>query len=410
MGWLFVIGYFPSPFLDEMIYSIVSRYHLISSNMSENQTSQDLFSRNMSNIKMDLFPFARELEERLKHFGFYSASEIINSFSFYNYYTKFLVHHDVEKFKSLMLDERPGRIKNEIYCHDIEKFNCKYYKFCSKCIEEDSIYGVPYWHITHNLPGITICNKHKCKLIASKVLFNGKKLVSLINVVQGTPLPRLNDKEEELLKLINEETIYLFSTEQDFSEYITPYISFLYSLGYIDDFFINEKDLIDDFVAFYSDDICEILGIDKKFIINKIIESIKYASSNIHPLFHILFIIFCDKKIENINNNALITPFGPTPSKCIVCKSIDRYCIHKSILRYREQGIKGTFWCSCGYNYYINSWEKNNIVTISYGEALCKYITELLFEEDLSISGICNRLHITKQELKCYLNSGREKY
>lgn len=403
-----MIGRFPTPYNDELIYSILSRYHIISSNESEHLTSNELFDRDMKLIKMDLFPYAKKLEMKLQHFNFYNSIEIIENFSFFNYYNKFLSTDTKNKFRNLMLKERPGRIINEIYNIDIGKYNSEYYKFCLSCLEEDSNNGVPHWKISHNLPGMTVCVKHKCKLIMSEVLFNGKKLVPLSSEVQGKPLPILSAKEEEILSLVNEQTFYLFSTDQTFTEYITPYISFLYTLGYFNNFSINKNKLKEDFNDFYSPNICAILGIDKEFVIKNIIECIKYSTYNIHPLFHILFIIFCGKKIEDLNNNSLPIPFNYEPLNCIVCKTSEKDNIHKLVLRYSSEETVGRFWCACGYNYVITSRDQNKIETIDYGEALYKHIMDLLFREELSISDICNQLHISKLELERYLISHRK--
>ena len=131
-----MIGCFPTPYNDELIYSVLSRYHLISSNESEHLTSNELFSMRMWEIKMDLFPYAKKLEAKLEHYNFFKASEILENFSFLNYYNKFLSYDNKNKLQNLMLDERSGWIRNEIYCHEIESYNNDYYKFCLNCFQE----------------------------------------------------------------------------------------------------------------------------------------------------------------------------------------------------------------------------------------------------------------------------------
>ena len=51
----------------------------------------------------------------------------------------------------------------------------KYIKFCPACFEEDyERYGEFYWHCIHQLPGTTICKKHKLWLQDSEVLVQHK--------------------------------------------------------------------------------------------------------------------------------------------------------------------------------------------------------------------------------------------
>ena len=396
-----MIGCFPTPYNDELIYSILSRYHLISSNESEHLTFNEFFSKAMREIKMDLFPYAKRLEMKLGHFNFYNAIEIIENFSFFNYYSKF--SKNKSKFQSLMLDERAGRIKSELYCHDIEIYNADYYKFCLKCFDEDSENGVPYWHITHNLPGVTFCEQHNCKLVVSDVIFNGKKLIALSSQVKISVPPLLSDKEEKILKLITEQTVYLFYTKKFNIEYITPYISYIYNLGYLTEFYINEKRLKEDFINFYSDNVCKMLHVDNEYVISKIIGIISDSTKEIHPLFHILFIIFCGMKISDLSkSNSLSTPFDSSLLDINVCKCYEGSFIHNSSLRFRSKVLFGSYKClSCGNIYDIDSRDKK--LSVRYGKGFSEKVIELLFIGDLSISEICSKLNTSKTELKNYL-------
>jgi hypothetical protein len=45
---------------------------------------------------------------------------------------------------------------------------------CRQCVFEDKKkFGVPYWHVTHQLPGTWICEEHQCSLSESTVKSNG---------------------------------------------------------------------------------------------------------------------------------------------------------------------------------------------------------------------------------------------
>lgn len=42
--------------------------------------------------------------------------------------------------------------------------------FCPVCAREDAMgYGVPYWHCEHQIPGVSICNRHRCRLMSRLV-------------------------------------------------------------------------------------------------------------------------------------------------------------------------------------------------------------------------------------------------
>lgn len=400
-----MIGFFPTPYKDEFIYSILARYHQTSSNKSEHLTTNELFSISMREINMDLFPYAKKLEIKLKHFNFYNAVEIIEKFSFFNYYYKFLSYTSDSRFQSLMLNERSGWIGNELYRHDISRYNDDHYKFCLECFEEDLKMDLPYWRISHNLPRVTYCVRHNCKLVKSDVKFNGKKFVVLSSEVKFNDIPLLSEYEEDLLKLITEETNYIFNCKENFRENVTQYISYLFDLGYIEDFSINEKKLKEQFVNFYSDNICKVLNINKDYVIFNVLEKIKSFSKEIPPLFHILFLIFCNKKIKDLKeSNPILTPFNRVVLKNS-CNCFDGIFVHNCSLRFRGKVLYGSYKCSiCEKIFEIDA--KHKKLSVRYGDKFSEQVMELLFIEDLSVSEICIKLNINKTELKNYLTTG----
>nr|WP_240949836.1 TnsD family Tn7-like transposition protein [Psychrobacillus sp. BL-248-WT-3] len=209
------------------------------------------------------------------------------------------------------------------------------------------------------------------------------------------------------MKLISEQTVYLFYKKDSTRDTNTAYISYLYESGYLKDFALDEKSLTNDFMLFYSDSICKIINIDKKYVISTLIRRIKEAATgDIHPLFHILFLIFCGKKIKHLNeNNQLTIPFDSDLFIEKTCKCFDGFFIHNSTLRFRKEGLIGSVKCSCGNYYGIESW--NMKIEVRYGEKFTEQVGELLFVEDLPISEISSKLNISKSDLKNYLISRR---
>lgn len=394
-----MIGYFPAPYQDEMIYSVIARYHSSSLSKSVSNTMDELFSRRDYIIKNDFFRYSKRLELRLKHFSFYSEKEIIERFTFFRYYTKFIIK---KFFFDLMINES-SRIEKEIFNPKINLPNSRYYKFCIKCREEDLVNGVPYWRINHNLPGITLCSKHNCKLTESDILFNGKELTALSKEVKGTLIPKLSKRDEILLEKINNETINLFYSKDEFYEYKTQYISYLFELGYYDEKCLNEDKLKIDVACFYSDSICEVLNINKEITVSEISNII--SGYNQAPLFHILFLIFCNKSIKNLNSSLLETPFGFPPFKCknIACQYYEKENIHTFFLKDRFlDGIEGIFICSCGYTYSVLG-GKDKVSIISYGEVFLKYLTDLVFNQDMELNVVCRELNIDMDVIKKHL-------
>jgi hypothetical protein len=92
-----------------MIYSVILRYHLASPNIRASYTKEELFSNKITAIRTDFFPYAVMLEERLKHFSFYSSIKIIKNLTFYEYFIKFLSQDDFNKLEDLLINKRAGQ-------------------------------------------------------------------------------------------------------------------------------------------------------------------------------------------------------------------------------------------------------------------------------------------------------------
>lgn len=49
-------------------------------------------------------------------------------------------------------------------------------RYCHECIVEDcNQFGEPYWHISHQIPGIHICHKHYSRLLTSSLQVSSRE-------------------------------------------------------------------------------------------------------------------------------------------------------------------------------------------------------------------------------------------
>ena len=51
-----------------------------------------------------------------------------------------------------------------------------YFYYCQKCVNDEiKVLGETYWHLSHQLPGVLVCIKHKILLRKSGIEFRSKK-------------------------------------------------------------------------------------------------------------------------------------------------------------------------------------------------------------------------------------------
>ena len=155
-----MIVYFPSIYPDELVYSWFCRYYVHSGCLNHKMVLKDLYCINSDDSSESLIGDLRP--EVLEQFDrMYSIEKLVLEHTMYPQYIRFLPLE--QKKVSFGLPSVPS--------------GDKYFRFCPMCVEEDrEIYGETYWHRKHQIHTITVCTKHKCRLVESKVLVQSEQV------------------------------------------------------------------------------------------------------------------------------------------------------------------------------------------------------------------------------------------
>lgn len=160
-----MLTFFPNPYPDELLYSIIARYHVWSGNDEMSDTMEELFGYRRERATLLIPKHLKRMAEKTKKFGL-------------NYET-LLYEHTIFPFVTCLLNKASfdyvlDSINNDqkennlcIYKHNI----CpRFLKYCLLCIRDDrDIYGEAYWHRKHQSYGIDICSKHRFHLKESRI-------------------------------------------------------------------------------------------------------------------------------------------------------------------------------------------------------------------------------------------------
>jgi DNA-binding protein Fis len=158
-----MLHWFPTPYPDELLYSVFARYHLRSGNTSPKITIEELFEKRTVRSVWDL---PANLNILLSQLGSYwHADQLILNHTMYPYYAAFLLPKQAKQVKQSMLDCKGSTIHTRI---GLAASNLKAKTnlwVCSDCINEDmDNYGETYWRRVHQAPGVFICPKHETLL------------------------------------------------------------------------------------------------------------------------------------------------------------------------------------------------------------------------------------------------------
>ena len=162
-----MIAYMPTIYPDELVYSWFCRYYVHSGCFSHKTALQELYCK-----KSDYL--SKEFIGNLNHGAMekinkiYPMDELVLNHTMFPQYARFI---PLEKKKEALyrLGHEPCDV-HHLFCVLPRNEGEQYLKFCPMCAKEDrERYGETYCHRKHQIRNMSICVKHKCRLMESSV-------------------------------------------------------------------------------------------------------------------------------------------------------------------------------------------------------------------------------------------------
>lgn len=363
-----MMTFFPVPYDDEILYSILARYHIRSGNTSIKATLQDIYGKTSVTAVVDLPSHLQRLIYNMPINTQYTADDLVDKHTLYPFYSAFLPPQQAEKIREYMKNDKGGGIYNKIGLMASSITLNQYFKFCPQCVKEDmEKYGELYWHRVHQIPGVYVCPKHKISLHDSQVPVRGfnkhEYKTAAPNVCKITD-DKINYPDEILVKMITlaEDVVFLLNHQfpnKPLEWFREQYLNRLKELGYANiNGRIRQKDLLASFVDYYGNDFLKMVqsDIDINNDYNWLTGMLRRKNKTSHPLRHLLLMQFLGIPVTDMFNTRLeYKPFGDGPWPCLnpaaahylepVISSIEiKYCADNK----RPIGI---FKCDCGFIY-----------------------------------------------------------
>lgn len=169
-----MIPFFPTPYPDELWYSVICRYHIRSGNPSVKYSIRELYGANHINVPVELCGALSPLLDALPTKDL-TAKDIIMQHTLYPYYTRFFSIN--RKKSAYMLALNGNRHAGQhIGIYQSSSMVARRLRYCPQCFDEDiATYGEPYWHRLHQIPGIAVCPRHGCWLADTEITLTGHR-------------------------------------------------------------------------------------------------------------------------------------------------------------------------------------------------------------------------------------------
>ena len=405
--------FFPSMYEDELLYSVIARYHIRGGNKCYSYTTSDIFGRNTVKASIYLPSNISNLVENLPKNYLKDEINIINNHTLFPFYSAFLSPDTSNKILNSMMRESGIDIYSRAGICASTISIPKYLKFCPKCMEEDfEKYGETYWHRIHQIQCVEVCPKHKIILQNSSVKFSLYYKQEYIaadgdNCVENKVVNYSNDTIDKLYNLAKDIEYLLNSNfkRRNIEWHRSNYINYMIARGLATPRGrIRQDKLISEFKEFYGEEFLEIVqsNIEYTETRNWVSEICRKTRYNIHPVRQLLFIRFLKVKIDDFFNIEYeYKPFGDAPWPCFN-KASNHYgenVIKNIKIKYsrKTKRITGTLCCECGYKYLkeksfneVDIKEKTRV--LNFGQVWKQKLIDLVLEGQLNLQEIADRL------------------
>lgn len=362
------LSFFPKPYPDEILYSILARYHIRSGNLSPKLTLQELFNSNNAIATADLPCNLEALATNLSPISRITVEELIQNHTLYRFYAAFLPQERSQQIFEAMRSGNGGGIHDRVGIRASLVRVPQYFRFCPKCIQNDQqTYGELYWHRVHQVPGVLVCPHHGGILQDSAVPIQGLNRheygpANLDNCHINSPGEAFSQKALNILHALAQDVCFLLENKLppgDANWFRQQYISLLIERGLATATGrVHQRELLGQFLCFSGHG--TLTAIDSTLCSenthNWLMGIVRKHRNAFHPIRHLLLIRFLGVSIEEFfKSDRGYQPFGAGPWLCLNAAAkhyLNPVVTHLAISRCCDtKKPVGTFSCSCGFIY-----------------------------------------------------------
>ncbi|KZL93249.1 TnsD family Tn7-like transposition protein [Clostridium magnum] len=389
---------------DELLYSAIGRYHIVSGSLNYKKTLQELFETDSVVASLEFTGYLDNLSNMLPNELNIDSNYLIYNHTILPIYLPFLPESRkyiiLQKIKSCCakdLKTQTGFIAGSIMRNN----GIMYCPLCAKF--EVQKFGEAYVHRLHQVEGILTCPTHKCFLNTYKIHQNKVSRLQFITFhTDILEFDRCNfiDNSLSILTEISNGMSYLLKNELDNfdqNKIHHLYIQLLRNKGLVTNSQrIEQRKLYEKFISYYGIDILKLLKClpDSGNEYNWLKVITRKPKRVVNPLRQVLFMIFLVQSVEEffkIPNNFNISR-KKFPCLNPVCDKYKKYVINRYNIKKdcKTNDEIGTFYCKCGFVYSRNMNRNNFSIgrVVCYGELWEKNLRDLILKGGYSIRNI----------------------
>jgi len=423
----YMVSFFPQPYPDEILYSVIARYHIRSGNTSPKITLQDLFKSQTTVATVDLPSNLSNLIKNLQFISNYQVEELIYKHTLYPLYSPFLPANRSSQVLESMKGDYGGDIHTRAGIMASSITMPKYLRFCPTCWEEDlKNYGEPYWHRIHQIPGILVCPFHGEVLQDSLAPLHGfnkhEYYAASTDNCSITKEPSILSPDTlKKLLILAKDFWWLLNSEipcQEPQWFRKQYTNLMIEQGFATPTGrIYQNKLLDNFLFFYGQEMLSAVDsmVNHNDSNNWVTSIVRKYRKSFHPLRHLLMMRFLKTSVEEFfQKDTEYKPFGEPPWLCLNAAA-EHYLqpvITNLVITLCCDTKKpvGTFSCACGMVYCRTGPDETDEDKVrigkvkAFGQIWEQKLKELVEVEKLGLRETARRLNVDARTIKRYVS------
>jgi len=415
-----MIGFFPESYPDELLFSILSRYHKRMGYRDVASTMRDLFGNQMARSSVDLPANLGELVSRLPNGHTYSVARLIDRHTLLPFYSPFVPAPRLEVIRADMEGNGGSRIHSRLGINTF-KGTPRTFKYCSGCVDADrEVYGETYWHRLHQAPGVEVCPLHQRYLIDTGLQLGAWDLRDVLITAEeaidtSTPSEKVRDQYFPIRLRIAEGAAWLLQNPMSGSGELghrERYLELFFQRGACTYSGAFNSSFFEEVREFYSDDFLESIHCSLTRTDHWAQRLVRKEGRTQHPLYHLLLANFLGLTMQEFFElPATRLPFGVGPWLCLNAAHqhygealITSY--ETSITQRNGRTPRGTFRCDCGFAYSRIGPDKNEAERyrlhryVTFGDEWDSCVRELFHSGKYTRITLALKLHMAQHTLE----------
>ena len=166
-----ISGFFPTPYLDECLYSVLCRYYARCGGTAYETVCKMLYGGLQTLMGTIYLPIKSErIDDWTPPESGITRNSIATNNTMYPYFAVSYMPELRTEIDRVLNGGVPSPTHDRKMVLKSRRSWIKHLRYCPSCIAEDiAVYGETYWHRKHQLPGCYYCTKHQIRLVCSHI-------------------------------------------------------------------------------------------------------------------------------------------------------------------------------------------------------------------------------------------------